>query len=87
MYVSAIIAAGGRGLRFGADRPKQFLDIAGRTMLEASVAALIASDRIDEVVVALPDDHLETTAAAWPIAVKSGLMSRGTVKMTTRPAR
>lgn len=70
MFVSAIIAAGGQGLRLGADRPKQFLDIGGRSMLAASVAALAASDRIDEVVVAVPPDHLAVVAAGWPAGGK-----------------
>jgi len=78
MYVAAIIAAGGRGVRLGADRPKQFLELGGRSILELSIAALAASDRIDEVVVAVPADHLEATRAAWsggtakPIAVVAG---------------
>ena len=59
MHVAAIIAAGGRGLRLGADRPKQFLDIGGRSILELSVAALAASDRINEIVIALPAEHLD----------------------------
>ena len=59
MHVAAIIAAGGRGVRFGADRPKQFLEIGGRSILELSVAALAASDRIDEIVVALPEEHVD----------------------------
>jgi 2-C-methyl-D-erythritol 4-phosphate cytidylyltransferase/2-C-methyl-D-erythritol 2,4-cyclodiphosphate synthase len=70
MWVSAIIAAGGRGLRLGADRPKQFLEIGGRSMLEASVAALAASDRIHEIVVALPEEHLREVAGAWTAATK-----------------
>jgi 2-C-methyl-D-erythritol 4-phosphate cytidylyltransferase/2-C-methyl-D-erythritol 2,4-cyclodiphosphate synthase len=64
MHVAAIIAAGGRGSRLGADRPKQFLEIDGRSILELSIAALAASDRIQEIVVALPADHLDTTAKA-----------------------
>jgi len=64
MHVAAIIAAGGRGSRLGADRPKQFLDIGGRSILELSIAALAASDRIEEIVVALPADHLDATAKA-----------------------
>jgi 2-C-methyl-D-erythritol 4-phosphate cytidylyltransferase/2-C-methyl-D-erythritol 2,4-cyclodiphosphate synthase len=64
MYVAAIIAAGGRGARLGADRPKQFLDIGGRSILELSVAALAASDRIQEIVVALPEEHVEGQAKA-----------------------
>ncbi|WP_374208198.1 hypothetical protein, partial [Aeromicrobium sp. CnD17-E] len=31
--------AGGLGLRVGADRPKQLLDLAGRSVLQRSVAA------------------------------------------------
>jgi len=57
---AAIVAAGGRGLRVGADQPKQFLDIDGRSILERSVAALAASDRIGEIVVALPSDYVGT---------------------------
>ncbi len=60
---SAIIAAGGRGHRVGADRPKQFLEIGGRSILELSIAALAASDQIDELIVALPEEHLDTALA------------------------
>ncbi len=65
MQVAAIIAAGGRGVRLGADRPKQFLELGGRSILDLSIDALIASDRIHEIVVAVPPDHLDATAAAW----------------------
>ena len=37
MHVTAIIAAGGRGRRFGAAEPKQLLSIGGRPILERSV--------------------------------------------------
>ena len=70
MHVAAIIAAGGRGVRFGADRPKQFLDIGGRSILELSVAALAASDRIHEIVVALPDDHVDAGGKALREAIE-----------------
>ena len=70
MFVSAIVAAGGRGLRLGADRPKQFLEIGGRSILEASVAAVEASDRINEVVVALPEDRLSAAGQGWPSIAK-----------------
>jgi 2-C-methyl-D-erythritol 4-phosphate cytidylyltransferase/2-C-methyl-D-erythritol 2,4-cyclodiphosphate synthase len=70
MFVSAIVAAGGRGLRLGADRPKQFLEIGGRSILETSVAALAASDRIDEIVVAVPQDHLAGVGDDWGPMVK-----------------
>jgi 2-C-methyl-D-erythritol 4-phosphate cytidylyltransferase/2-C-methyl-D-erythritol 2,4-cyclodiphosphate synthase len=56
MHVTAIIAAGGRGARFGGARPKQLLVLDGRTLLERSVEAFLAHPSIDEVVVALPPD-------------------------------
>lgn len=59
MHVTAIIAAGGRGTRLGAERPKQFLDLAGRPLLARTLDALSRSDRIDDFVVALPPDALE----------------------------
>lgn len=58
MRVAAIIAAGGRGTRVGADRPKQFLEIGGRSLLDLSIAAIAASERVTEVVVAVPPEHV-----------------------------
>jgi 2-C-methyl-D-erythritol 4-phosphate cytidylyltransferase/2-C-methyl-D-erythritol 2,4-cyclodiphosphate synthase len=78
MQVAAIIAAGGRGVRFGAERPKQFHDIGGRSLLELSVAALAASDRIQEIIVALPEEHVDAggktlkAAIGRPVTVVAG---------------
>jgi 2-C-methyl-D-erythritol 4-phosphate cytidylyltransferase/2-C-methyl-D-erythritol 2,4-cyclodiphosphate synthase len=56
LHVSAIIAAGGRGLRFGTAQPKQFLSLGGRSILERSVDAFRNCDVIDDLVVAVPPD-------------------------------
>jgi 2-C-methyl-D-erythritol 4-phosphate cytidylyltransferase/2-C-methyl-D-erythritol 2,4-cyclodiphosphate synthase len=56
MYVSAIIAAGGRGQRFGGTRPKQLLTIDGRGVLERSVAVFAEHPSVDELIVVLPAD-------------------------------
>ena len=56
MFVTAIIAAGGRGQRFGAVQPKQLLAVGGRAILERSVSLFVAHPEIDEVIVALPPD-------------------------------
>ena len=69
MYVTAIIAAGGRGVRLGGAQPKQFLALGGRPILQRSVDAFISSDRIGEVVVALPSDP----AASIPEYLRTGL--------------
>ena len=67
MFVSAIIAAGGRGLRFGGDAPKQLLMLGGRPILARSVDAFLSCDLIGEIVVALPAD----LAAAPPPYLQS----------------
>jgi 2-C-methyl-D-erythritol 4-phosphate cytidylyltransferase/2-C-methyl-D-erythritol 2,4-cyclodiphosphate synthase len=64
MYVVAIIAAGGQGRRVGESRPKQYLDVGGRSILERSVEALAAHPRVREVIVALP---AASAAAPWPV--------------------
>ncbi|MGE5244751.1 MAG: 2-C-methyl-D-erythritol 4-phosphate cytidylyltransferase [Betaproteobacteria bacterium] len=54
MHVSAIIAAGGRGLRMGGARAKQFVELGGRAVLDRSVSAFAGHPEVGEVVVALP---------------------------------
>ena len=49
----ALLVAAGSGERLGASRPKAFVTLAGRPMLEWSVAALRAAG-LSDVVVALP---------------------------------
>ena len=55
MYVAAIVAAGGRGLRLGQAQPKQLIEIDGRSILERSVSLFASHPEIDEIVVALPE--------------------------------
>jgi len=53
----AIMPAAGRGARFGSDTPKQYLSVAGRTLIEHSLRALLGHPDVDGVMVALsPDD-------------------------------
>jgi 2-C-methyl-D-erythritol 4-phosphate cytidylyltransferase/2-C-methyl-D-erythritol 2,4-cyclodiphosphate synthase len=63
MYVSAILAAGGRGLRLGHSQPKQLLEIAGRPILERSVSLLQEHPDVDEVIVALPEELVQDPPA------------------------
>ena len=54
MHVSAIIAAGGRGLRFGSAEPKQLLTLAGEPILKRSVDAYLSCELVSDLVIALP---------------------------------
>ena len=53
----AVVPAAGVGRRMGADVPKQYLRLAGKTVLEHTLARLLASPRLSGVVVAVsPED-------------------------------
>jgi len=54
----ALIVAAGRGERLGSDRPKALVALAGRPMLEWSVAALRSVSEVERIMVALPADWL-----------------------------
>jgi 2-C-methyl-D-erythritol 4-phosphate cytidylyltransferase/2-C-methyl-D-erythritol 2,4-cyclodiphosphate synthase len=81
MFVSAIIAAGGRGQRFGSGVPKQLLALGDRSVLERSVALFLDHPEINEVVVALPaelaaDPPPYLRAAFKPVRVVAGGLRR-----------
>jgi 2-C-methyl-D-erythritol 4-phosphate cytidylyltransferase/2-C-methyl-D-erythritol 2,4-cyclodiphosphate synthase len=59
MHVTAIIAAGGRGARFGGGPLKQLLPVGGRAILERSVAAFTRHPAIADVIVALPQELVD----------------------------
>jgi 2-C-methyl-D-erythritol 4-phosphate cytidylyltransferase/2-C-methyl-D-erythritol 2,4-cyclodiphosphate synthase len=77
MFVSSIIVAAGRSQRFGGGTRKQLLSIAGRSVLERSIAVFVGHPRVDELVVALPADLTTDVlpylrARAKPIQVVAG---------------
>ncbi|MGU5546312.1 2-C-methyl-D-erythritol 4-phosphate cytidylyltransferase [Aeromonas veronii] len=56
--VTAIVPAAGIGSRMGADCPKQYLQLAGKTILEHTLERLLAHPAIAQVIVALaPHDR------------------------------
>jgi len=67
VHVTAIIAAGGRGARFGGAVPKQLVALGGQPILQRSVEAFVMHPRITDIVVALPSE----LAAEVPVYLKS----------------
>lgn len=59
----AILLAGGSGSRFGADRPKQFLEVDGCTVLEHSIRAFHSSPLVDEIVIITRADFVDEVRA------------------------
>jgi 2-C-methyl-D-erythritol 4-phosphate cytidylyltransferase/2-C-methyl-D-erythritol 2,4-cyclodiphosphate synthase len=81
MHVTAIIAAGGTGRRLGSSVPKQLLDVAGQSILARSVGAFDRHPRVDDVIVALPVDLVDSGrtivgTVAGPIKFVAGGSSR-----------
>jgi 2-C-methyl-D-erythritol 4-phosphate cytidylyltransferase len=72
----ALLVAAGSGERLGAGRPKAFVELAGRPMLEWSLAALRAAG-IAEIVVALPPGE---SAPAGTIGVPGGVARSESVR-------
>ena len=52
-----IIVAGGKGLRMGADIPKQFLPVAGKPVLMRTIEAFYAYDSSIHIVLVLPESQ------------------------------
>ncbi len=57
---SAIILAGGVGSRMNSDKPKQFMEILGKTVISRCVCAFDRSELVDEIVVVVKEDEFET---------------------------
>jgi 2-C-methyl-D-erythritol 4-phosphate cytidylyltransferase len=57
----AVVPAAGRGTRFGGDVPKQYLEVAGESLLAHSLRALLAHPAVEGAVVVLAADDTR-----WP---------------------
>jgi 2-C-methyl-D-erythritol 4-phosphate cytidylyltransferase len=56
--VGVVVVAAGTGARYGADVPKAFVTLSGRTLLARSVAAALGCPGVACVVVVAPSSHL-----------------------------
>lgn len=57
--IVAVLLAGGSGSRMGADRPKQFIEVMGKTILEWSIIAFSKVDEVDEVCIVCRKDWMD----------------------------
>lgn len=77
----ALIVAAGSGERLGADRPKAWVALAGRPLLDWSLAAIAATPGVGHVVIAVPPGAGEgelvvPDAAGTPVTLVAGGASR-----------
>lgn len=58
--VSALVAAAGQGTRLGAALPKAYVELAGKTLVERSVRAMLDSGMVDDIAIVVSpsmEDH------------------------------
>lgn len=53
-----IVTAGGKGLRMGADKPKQFLELGGKPILRLTMERFLEAVPGLQLVTVLPEDHI-----------------------------
>ena len=61
----ALVPAAGSGARFGAEKPKQYLDLLGRPLIYHTLAALLACQDIERVWVVISPDDAEWNRHDW----------------------
>ena len=59
MKITAVIVAGGKGTRMGADKNKVFLKILGREVLYYTILAFEKNDKIDDIIVVTGKNDIE----------------------------
>lgn len=67
---TAIILAGGSGTRAGLPKPKQYMSVGGRTVLELTASAFRDNARISRIIIATNAEYLQATrdifaTSAW----------------------
>ncbi|MCX5043259.1 2-C-methyl-D-erythritol 4-phosphate cytidylyltransferase [Aldersonia sp. NBC_00410] len=68
--VVAIVPAAGRGVRLGESAPKAFVPINGVPMVRLAVEGLLAAGVVDEVVVVVPPEHVQSSAELLPEGIR-----------------
>jgi 2-C-methyl-D-erythritol 4-phosphate cytidylyltransferase/2-C-methyl-D-erythritol 2,4-cyclodiphosphate synthase len=59
--VAVVLLAAGKGERLGAKAPKAFVELAGKSLLEHSVFRALATENLKQLIIAVPESHLEQT--------------------------
>jgi 2-C-methyl-D-erythritol 4-phosphate cytidylyltransferase/2-C-methyl-D-erythritol 2,4-cyclodiphosphate synthase len=70
--VAVVLLAAGRGERLGANQPKAFVELAGKSLLEHSIYRALATDNLRQLIIAVPESHL-----AQILELENQLDSRG----------
>jgi 2-C-methyl-D-erythritol 4-phosphate cytidylyltransferase/2-C-methyl-D-erythritol 2,4-cyclodiphosphate synthase len=56
--VAVVLLAAGRGERLGANQPKAFVELAGKSLLEHSIYRALATINLRQLIITVPESHL-----------------------------
>src|SRR3954465_8847228 len=76
----AIVVAGGKGVRFGGDRPKQFLELNGVPIIVQTLRQFESSRQIEKVIVVVPasqPDEVKSVAEKFNLKKISRIVAGG----------
>ncbi|MDA7967852.1 MAG: 2-C-methyl-D-erythritol 4-phosphate cytidylyltransferase [Gammaproteobacteria bacterium] len=79
----AVAAAAGIGKRMMSPRPKQYLQLCGRRVIDRALLALCASDSVDGVIVGIRDDDEEWRARPFTHEKLIGISGGGDTRART----
>ncbi len=65
----AVILSGGSGSRFGSDTPKQYINLAGKKIIEYTIAVFEQNKNIDEICVVADGSY---HSSIWELAKQNG---------------
>ena len=57
--LAVVLVAAGKGERLGQNIPKAFVEVAGRTLIEHSLASIVAANKLLQIVIAAPESHVQ----------------------------
>lgn len=57
--VAVVLLAAGRGERLKANQPKAFVELAGKSLLEHSIYRALATENLRQLIITVPETHLE----------------------------
>jgi len=84
MYISAVITAGGMGIRMKSSVPKQFLEIAGKPLIVHTIDKFNGLESVNEIVVVVPEKDADRTRKLikeWSLDKVSAVVSGGSERL------
>ena len=81
-----VIMAAGSGSRMGASRPKQFLDLGGRMILQRTIEIFMEACPDITVVTVLPPDFIDFWRGHWPSTPADSVSGEPAQDPNARPA-